>query len=483
MLSAFFLFISAGFISMYILHEQLGGAKFIPIIWMIIALLSIFTSFLVLRYIGQFRFNRFQTKATEYDLSLDSKKAIKWFERLLLFASSFYFLPTTTEKLLKQIYQEYSKLYLGMHSISAAAQEVYEETILRNPQDKNLQKILLDIYNDKGALNKQEMKVCFLIFKYSLENRQALELLSNYYIQNNIFDFDSQEIFSKILKFNSPSKEKAVDFLIFKLIKLQRVDNFAAQVFLTAFLDYSNRSTAIAEAIVKLALDRKKKKSTDLISLKIFNAYEKISVKMRRRLEDQLLEIPPEIKPTFFPPKDSVKKWGYRIFYRTIDIIQGAKNLLKKIKPRLQTFTVIGKNVLKQHRFKIFLSLALISIFLIVLGVLRGEKKPQSTLDLLNIEPQYTSYDSKLSYSVQVAAFKNFSGAETFINKLAKKGEKAYYTKPSGGSSWFRVRIGEFKTQNEAKFFAEKLLKEKLIKGYFITNFEPGFIKKEMGKK
>jgi len=37
--------------------------------------------------------------------------------------------------------------------------------------------------------------------------------------------------------------------------------------------------------------------------------------------------------------------------------------------------------------------------------------------------------------------------------------------------------VGEFKTRKEAKFYAEKLLKTRLIKGYFITNFEPGFIK------
>jgi hypothetical protein len=279
---------------------------------------------------------------------------------------------------------------------------------------------------------------------------------------------------------NIPSKEKAVDFLIFKLINLQRVDDFAARVFLTAFINYSNRGTAIEEAIVKLALNRKKKKLTDSISLEIYDAFEKIPLKMRRQHERELLEAPQEIKPTFFFSKDSVKKWVYRIFYGVIGIIQGSLNLFKKKSARLQAISFLGKKALQQHRIKLFISFVLVSIFLIVLSVLQSEKKTKSTSDLLNIEPQYTSYDSKLSYSVQIAAFKNLSGAERFINKLAKKGRKAYYTKPSGGSSWFRVRIGEFKTQNEAKKFAEKLLKEKLAKGYFITNFEPGFIKKEM---
>ena len=86
-------------------------------------------------------------------------------------------------------------------------------------------------------------------------------------------------------------------------------------------------------------------------------------------------------------------------------------------------------------------------------------------------------YESKLPYSIQVAAFKTLKKAEKVIDVLYAKGEKAYYTKTSEKSAWYRIRIGEFKTKKEAKFYAEKLLKKKLIKGYFITNFEPGFIK------
>ena len=60
---------------------------------------------------------------------------------------------------------------------------------------------------------------------------------------------------------------------------------------------------------------------------------------------------------------------------------------------------------------------------------------------------------------------------------MSEKGEKAYYTKTTEKDAWYRVRVGEFNTKKEAKLYAEKLLKKKLIKGYFITNFASGFTK------
>ena len=213
---------------------------------------------------------------------------MKRFERLLRFASSFYFFPTTTEKLLKQIYQEYSKLFLGLHARSRAAQEVYEEAVLRHPGDVNLQNILIDIYNEKENLSKNEFKICFHIFKHSLDNRKAIEILSKYYIKNNVFDYNSQEIFSKAIKLNLSPKEKAVDFLILKMIELKREDDFAAEVYLTAFSEYSNQSEPVIEAIIKLSYDRKEKGCTDNLSKKIYKTCEGISEKIRKQLKHSL---------------------------------------------------------------------------------------------------------------------------------------------------------------------------------------------------
>ena len=474
---AFFVFLFASYASMYILYEQVGGERYNSILWIIIAILSLLTPSIVLSYVGKLRFNGFLLRAGGYDLSLDSSKAMKRFERLLRFASSFYFFPTTTEKLLKQIYQEYSKLFLGLHARSRAAQEVYEEAILRHPGDVNLQNILIDIYNEKENLSKNEFKISFHIFKHSLDNRKAIEILSKYYIKNNVFDFNSQEIFSKAIELNISSKEKAVDFLILKLIELQREDDFAAEVYLTAFSEYSNQSEPVIEAIIKLSYDRKEKGCTDNISKKIYKTCEGISEKKRKQLEERLSKDRLEKENVLSTQKEFIKEKISGLFQKMLNIIKTTKISFKTSILKFQTFRFFNASRIKKRSSIVFSSLIFAAVLLVVIAVMQGRKNFKPSLNLLNINPQYTMYESKLPYSIQVAAFKTLQKAEKVINDLSAKGEKAYYTKTSEKSAWYRIRVGEFKTRKEAKFYAEKLLKTRLIKGYFITNFEPGFIK------
>ncbi len=474
---AFFVFLVASYTSMYILYEQVGGERHNSFLWLIIAILSLLTPSVVLSYVGKLRFNGFLIRASGYDLTLDASNAMKRFERILRFASSFYFFPTTTEKLLKQTYQEYSKLFLGLHARSRAAQEVYEEAILRHPGDVNLQNILLDIYNEKENLSKNEFKICFHIFKHSMDNRKAIKILSKYYIENNVFDFNSQEIFSKAIKLNTSTKEKSVDFLILKLIELQRKDDFAAEVYLTAFSEYSNQSEPVLEAIIKLSLDRKRKGYTDDLSQKIYKIYEGISERIKKQLEERISKDRLEKEDLFSTQKEFVKEKISDLFQQMLDIIKTTKISFKTSILKFQTFRFLTGSRIKKRSSIIFSSLCLAIVLLVVITTLQGGKNLKPSLNLLNINPQYTVYESKLPYCIQVAAFKTLLKAEKVINDLSSKGEKAYYTKTIEKSSWYRIRVGEFKTRKEAKSYAEKLLKTKLIKGYFITNFEPGFIK------
>lgn len=475
--AAFFTFLIASYAAMYILYEQVGGVRYNSFFWLLMAIMSLLIPSVVLSYIGKLRFNGFIIKAVEYDLSLHSGKAVKRFERLLRFASSFYFLPTTTEKLLKQIYQEYSKIFLGLHARSKAAQEVYEETILRHPGDSNLQNMLLDIYTQKENLSKNELKICFHIFRNSTGNRKAIEILSKHYIENNIFDFNAQEIFDKAIKLNIPSKETAVDFLILKLIELQREDDFAAKVYLTAHSEYSNKSEPVMEAIMKLAVDRKKKRATDDLSQKINRIYEEIPKKTRKLFEERFLKTPEGKKAALVPEKKIIRELISGLFLKIIDAIRSGKTSFKSDIFKSKIFKVFDMSLVKKPPFIVFSSLSLAAVLLVTIIVFMEKSKVTPPLNLLNINPQYTIYESKLPYSIQVAAFKTLQKAEKAINSLSKSGEMAYYTNTGEKSAWYRVRVGEFKTKKEAKQHAEKLLKSKLIKGYFITYFEPGFIK------
>ena len=475
LLTSFLIFLITAYISMYILHEQMGGGRFNPFIWMVLAIVSIFVPYLLLNYIGKLRFNVFLMKANMYDLSLHSTKAIKRFEKLLQFASSFYFSPATTEKLQSQIYRDYSKLYLGLHARSKAAQEIYEETLLKYPEDSFLQNILLDIYAEKDNLSKKELEVCSFIFKHSNELRRAVEILSKYYIKNKIFDFDSQNIFTKVIRLNTASKEKVIDFLVLKLIELHRRDDFAAEVYLTAYSEYSNNSEAVIEAIIVLTLERKKRGCTDGNSQKIFKVYNEIPEPLRKQLEDQIIEIQQEKEAVLVAKKKLIKELILKIVKEIFEAINSGKASLKRRVSKLQTSEILKKSLTKKYLFAILSSLILLPLLLITIFMFQKNEVVKPAVSFKNIKLQYTLHESKLPYSIQVAAFKTLSRAKKAINELTAKGEKAYYTKTSGKTVWYRVRVGEFKTKKEARSYAEKLLKAKQIKGYFITTFDSGF--------
>jgi DamX protein len=67
-------------------------------------------------------------------------------------------------------------------------------------------------------------------------------------------------------------------------------------------------------------------------------------------------------------------------------------------------------------------------------------------------------------YAVQVAALNVLSEADAIAKRLAAKGYQAYVQTPANGPSVFRVRVGTFKTRQEAETMAAKLQKEEQFK-------------------
>jgi DedD protein len=65
-------------------------------------------------------------------------------------------------------------------------------------------------------------------------------------------------------------------------------------------------------------------------------------------------------------------------------------------------------------------------------------------------------------YTIQVAAVKNAADADRLVVKLEKRGFPAYRSigKVPGKGIWFRVRVGEYPSRNEARSTLEKLEKE-----------------------
>jgi cell division protein FtsN len=74
-----------------------------------------------------------------------------------------------------------------------------------------------------------------------------------------------------------------------------------------------------------------------------------------------------------------------------------------------------------------------------------------------------------------VAAFRTQAEAETMTLRLRHSGEEAYWQKSEGDKPWFRVRLGGFQSQDDAKKHAEALVSRKMIDNYYVANFIDGY--------
>jgi cell division septation protein DedD len=74
-------------------------------------------------------------------------------------------------------------------------------------------------------------------------------------------------------------------------------------------------------------------------------------------------------------------------------------------------------------------------------------------------------------FVVQIAALADRTAAEGIVKRLTGKGYSAYVINPTAGTtpSYYRVRVGSFKTRTEANAVAEKLEKEERVTKPFVT--------------
>lgn len=96
----------------------------------------------------------------------------------------------------------------------------------------------------------------------------------------------------------------------------------------------------------------------------------------------------------------------------------------------------------------------------------------KKTADNRSIKPETrpASASAQLSYTVQAGSFKTMNEASNFKSKLDKKGYHTYittYDTPDG--KWFRVRIGQFKTKDEADSLTKKLKSEENLSPFITT--------------
>ncbi|MDQ7051465.1 MAG: SPOR domain-containing protein [candidate division KSB1 bacterium] len=75
--------------------------------------------------------------------------------------------------------------------------------------------------------------------------------------------------------------------------------------------------------------------------------------------------------------------------------------------------------------------------------------------------------------TVQVAATKNARAAQREVVRLKKAGYDAYLVYPKKRGGFYKIRVGKYTSKVAAEKAARTLLKKKLIREYFLVNYQP----------
>lgn len=118
---------------------------------------------------------------------------------------------------------------------------------------------------------------------------------------------------------------------------------------------------------------------------------------------------------------------------------------------------------------KYALSIAGGVVLIFMMYWLWSESIPQTESAAETINPVISDSDAR--FALQVAALKSASRAQSEFERLRQAGLDASIIKPTGRSSYYRIRLGKYVTKNDALAQGEILRQKNLIRDFFVVNF------------
>ena len=269
-------------------------------------------------------------------------------------------------------------------------------------------------------------------------------------------------------------EERITDFLLPKMLMRKRRDDFAVLVFLAA--QNLELSPEVTKSLQQIAQYYTKIRRDDSLSRRVKAAVSDLSIPeevIKEHPEPKLsipkTEIKPRVRkparPVFAPITDRVLQillMPFRWVFRSIwEAVQKLK--LRIILQRLTILLGIG-------------ILAVVVILVAIRYLETPEPEPkQSPPDRSVVQV----YHSNLRFTIQVAAYRDQAQAEQLVSSLRSSSEEAYWQKTDGDRPWYRIRVGSFSTQSDAKHYAEGLLAKRLITNYYVANFSDGYYRNQ----
>ena len=144
---------------------------------------------------------------------------------------------------------------------------------------------------------------------------------------------------------------------------------------------------------------------------------------------------------------------------------------LARAQYRLHQWLITGWDYVKLYRHYLFYALTMAAFgTMVYLFLPAGLQSPEAHGDA---QRQQVAAPGQKWFTVQVAATKNARSAQREVARLKKAGYDAYLVEPRKRGGFYKIRVGRFTTKSEAEQAARIMLKRKLIREYFLVNYQP----------
>ena len=483
-----------GFTFLFFLHEvALPNVLFDDVpIQLAIIVVCLFFGFIAYGMVGEQRFFNALHFLKNISPQSNPDDIKNQYENILSFTYSSYFLPDTSKRYRVLAVLLYADYLLSIRDETPRALNIYVQAFLQSPKDSRFRKPLLAILNQGRELTREEMDLLLVMVQQEeIHDRSLTHYLASLFLKAEQWSGKVEPIFLSALEDKSELSSEIVQFALPIYLAHKRTDELALRFYLFA-LSYSVKE----EEIIKKYLGR------SYCEGNLAGVAPQLHQKCGEVFEDLSSERQAEIKNHAEENRIVSKLKRIKLFRREdlqdlkrlkveMGLVAGRMTILMKGVNWLGHKLLVGiKWVLLQVleglikfgtlslRAKL-ISFAVLSVsIMLILGFSEWPSKDKKSLLPLSSDKIPKSRTLKIKkedrvFTVQFAAVISAKQADKMIRRLKKKGVEGLYvvkTVRRAGGHWYKIRVGQFTSKDQASAYANRLVDSKSFKNYFVIS-------------
>ncbi len=346
--------------------------------------------------------------------------------------------PRFEEQVLKRFFD-----YYAQHVDDPAYRQKVRLCLQKRIHPARAYQVLKTYLLQQEELTVERIDLAGELLEYQPDDAEVVLYMAERYLADGQSHSHAELFYQKLLEWNRDEYvERIVELCLSRVLQHRRSDDFAAWLLVRAH-----------------ALKEDARQQIGVQLYHIHRIHEKIrrSDALARAVAGIVAELPQEVR--VLAQAEEQKREARTLRHR-----------LARAQYHTQQWLLLGWDYVKLYRHYIYYGLTMLAFGLMVYLFLPAGTQMSDRPGSETIE---TVPPGQKLFTVQVAATKNARAAQREVARLKKAGYDAYLVQPKKRGGFYKIRVGKYTSKVAAEKAARTLLKKKLIREYFLVNFQP----------